>query len=246
MSVGFLASVVSATSLGYAGSSGGASDTISLNVDALPDGQPVALAGATDSEPGFGGAIRFGIQTKASREGFVTLSVVGHQSTDRMLTETPALVNRNGVASANLSALSFGGLPGFSRESAEFVFGLANRPAEQQKVLVSAGNASFSGQPAVRDLRHTNTQAPGMYLFVSAQNQALVWGIADKRRSDGMALRDQLTIGDVQMGLAWASPFGGRTALGVVERRLKYNDRTGDHDVSERERFAAISYSLRL
>jgi hypothetical protein len=112
--------------------------------------------------------------------------------------------------------------------------------------LAPAGRESYSDQPAVRDLRHTNTQAPGMYLFVSAQNQALVWGIADKRQSDGVALRDQLTVGDFQLGLAWASPFGGRTALGMVERRLKYNDRTGDHDVSDRERFAAISYSLRL
>jgi hypothetical protein len=162
-----------------------------------------------------------------------------------MLTETPALVNRAGTASADFSGLSFGGLPGFSRQSAEFTLGVASRGPEQQKALAPAGHDFFSGQPAVRDLRHTNTQAPAMYLFVSAQNQALVWGIADKRRSDGMALRDQLTVGDLQVGLAWASPFGGRTAFGMVERSLKYNDRTGDHDVSERERFAAISFSLR-
>ena len=102
-----------------------------------------------------------------------------------------------------------------------------------------AHNAAARG-----DQGRINPEAPNLYLFLGANDEALVWGVADKKRS-GVALRDQLTIGDLQMGFAWATEFG-RTALGLVERKLKYNDRTGDHDVSLREHFAAISYSLKL
>ena len=96
--------------------------------------------------------------------------------------------------------------------------------------------------------RHARLSAQSGSLMVEDLQSANGTLLNGERLTAPRALHDgdQLTIGDLQVGLAWASLFGGRTALGVVERKLKYNDRTGDHDVSDRERFAAISYSLRL
>jgi hypothetical protein len=116
-----------------------------------------------------------------------------------------------------------------------------------------AGNniANFGGEVRFgqglrsRDQRHTNAKAPAWYFFVGADNQALVWNVADHQSLDGLALRDQATVGDMQAGLAWSTRFGGQMSLGLVQRRLKFNDITGDHDVNTREQFVAFSFTLR-
>ena len=116
-----------------------------------------------------------------------------------------------------------------------------------------AGNniANFGGEVRFgqglrsRDQRHTNVKAPAWYFFVGADNQALVWNVADHQSLDGLALRDQATVGDMQAGLAWSTRFGGQMSLGLVQRRLKFNDITGDHDVNTREQFVAFSFTLK-
>ena len=138
--------------------------------------------------------------------------------------------SRPGFMPASFKALR---MPGKTEDGPRFNFSL-----ETQRAFPPQNAAAMDDQTRV------DPEAPNLYLFVGADDEALVWGVAGKKRS-GVALRDQLTVGNVQVGFAWATEFG-RTSFGIVERRLKYNDRTGDHDVSVREHFAAISYSIKL
>lgn len=100
--------------------------------------------------------------------------------------------------------------------------------------------------PALRDQRRANPPTAAFYLFASADDEAVAWGFVGNRESRGAVLRDQLTIGDLHVGVGCVAPFGGRLAVGWVKQTLKYNDRTGDHDVSIHQNFAALSYSLTL
>lgn len=96
-----------------------------------------------------------------------------------------------------------------------------------------------------RDLRGKKANAPSWYFFVGADNEALVWNVADQRAMDGASLRDQATVGDLQVGVAWSTGIGGQFSFGLVERKLRFNDIAGDQDVKMREQFAAASYTLR-
>lgn len=95
-----------------------------------------------------------------------------------------------------------------------------------------------------RDLRGKKAAAPSWYFFVGADNEALVWNVADRAAMDGASLRDQATVGDLQIGLAWTTGQGAQMSLGLVERELKFNDIGGDRDIDMTERFAAFSYTL--
>jgi hypothetical protein len=98
-----------------------------------------------------------------------------------------------------------------------------------------------------RDLRGKarGVRAPSWYFFVGAENEALVWNVADQRAMDGASLRDQATVGDLQVGLAWSTGEGAQVSLGLVERELRFNDLAGNADVEMREQFGAFSYTLR-
>lgn len=96
-----------------------------------------------------------------------------------------------------------------------------------------------------RDLRGTKVAAPSWYFFVGADNEALVWNVADQTAMDGASLRDQATVGDLQVGVAWTTGQGAQLSLGLVERKLRFNDIAGDQDVKIREQFAAFSYTLK-
>jgi hypothetical protein len=98
-----------------------------------------------------------------------------------------------------------------------------------------------------RDLRGKSkgVRAPSWYFFVGADNEALVWNVADQRAMDGASLRDQATVGDLQVGLAWTTGEGAQVSLGLVERELRFNDLAGDSDIEMREQFGAFAYTLR-
>jgi hypothetical protein len=98
---------------------------------------------------------------------------------------------------------------------------------------------------ARRDQRHTDAKQPAWYFFIGQDNEALVWNFADKQSLNGLALRDQVTVGDFQAGMAWRTGFGSQTSFGLVQRKLSYNDITGDHDVSLHQDFAAFSFTLK-
>ncbi|MEZ6031374.1 MAG: DUF2219 family protein [Hyphomonadaceae bacterium] len=96
-----------------------------------------------------------------------------------------------------------------------------------------------------RDLRGTRAPAPSWYFFVGADNEALVWNVADTGAMDGASLRDQATVGDLQVGIAFTTGEGAQMSFGLVERQLRYNDLAGNKDIEMREQFAAFSYTLR-
>jgi hypothetical protein len=54
------------------------------------------------------------------------------------------------------------------------------------------------------DQRGTNKRVDNWYMFVGTDNEALVWDVGDKGLNfGGVALRDQLTVGDIQAGVAF-------------------------------------------
>jgi hypothetical protein len=95
-----------------------------------------------------------------------------------------------------------------------------------------------------RDLRGKSAPQPSWYFFVGADNEALVWNVADKQAMNGLVLRDQATVGDLQAGVAWSTGRGSQMSFGLVERELEFNDITGDHDVKRKDHFAAFSFTL--
>ncbi|MBI1338833.1 DUF2219 family protein [bacterium] len=95
-----------------------------------------------------------------------------------------------------------------------------------------------------RDQRGSAIEAPSWYFFVGADGEALVWNVADKQSVNGVALRDQVTVGDLQAGVAWTRA-GGQMSFGLVEREMSFSDVAGQNSVSTREHFAAFSFTLR-
>ena len=93
-------------------------------------------------------------------------------------------------------------------------------------------------------MRGKNIPTPSWYFFVGADNEALVWNAADRNNVDGLSLRDQATVGDLQAGIAWTLESGGQMSFGLVERELHFNDIAGDHDVNRKDHFAAFSFTL--
>jgi len=96
-----------------------------------------------------------------------------------------------------------------------------------------------------RDLRGKSAAAPSWYFFVGADNEALVWNVADARAMDGASLRDQATVGDLQVGVALTTGRNQQMSLGLVERELRFNDLARNSDIEMREQFAAFSFTLR-
>jgi hypothetical protein len=96
-----------------------------------------------------------------------------------------------------------------------------------------------------RDQRGTGIQAPAWYFFVGADNEALVWNVADRESLNGLALRDDVSVGDFQAGLAFRSFAGSQMSLGLVQRKLSFNDPLGDRDIRRKENFAAFTFTLR-
>ncbi len=88
-------------------------------------------------------------------------------------------------------------------------------------------------------------KTPSWYFFVGADNEALVWNLADEASVSGVSLHDQVTVGDLQAGVAWSTWGGSQMSLGLVEREMSYADATGENDIELREQFAAFSFTLR-
>jgi hypothetical protein len=98
---------------------------------------------------------------------------------------------------------------------------------------------------ADRDQRGSKVAAPSWYFFVGQDNEALVWNVADNTRLNGIALRDQVTVGDLQAGIAMSTSKGGQMSLGLVERETSYSDASGQTNINRTDRFAAFSFTVR-
>lgn len=94
------------------------------------------------------------------------------------------------------------------------------------------------------DQRGTNVDAQSWYLFAGADGEALVYEpYGDRGWTNTMALRDQVTVGDMQAGLSFTQG-GGQLSISYIRREVSYNERgmQGRDDV---ENFAGVSFTLR-
>ncbi len=75
------------------------------------------------------------------------------------------------------------------------------------------------------------------YFFAATDNEALCWDVGDNIES--VALRDQVTVGDIQAGVAFHKA-GGALSIGYVHREFSSLE-----GVTAKEDFAAISFTIR-
>ncbi len=75
------------------------------------------------------------------------------------------------------------------------------------------------GQIADRlDQRGQNVRVDSWYMFIGTDNEALCWDMGDR---GGVALRDQVTVGDWQAGVAFHKA-GGELSVGVLRRETNF------------------------
>lgn len=105
---------------------------------------------------------------------------------------------------------------------------------------------SFGGEIRIGqnfDQRGEASEDGSWYLFAAADGEALVYQPDDDRNfSNRMALRDQVTVGDLQAGVS-LSRGGGQLSLSYIRREVSYRDRVAKG--SEDEDFAGLSFTIR-
>lgn len=95
------------------------------------------------------------------------------------------------------------------------------------------------------DQRGDLAVADSWYIFAGTDNEALVWEAGEYGLSDvtsAMALRDQVTVGDLQAGVS-VQRGNGQLSFSYIRREVHWGDRTGS--VTENEDFAGVSFTLK-
>ena len=84
----------------------------------------------------------------------------------------------------------------------------------------------------------------GWYLFAGADGEALVWEPDERGRmsSGSMALRDKVTVGDIQAGLSIHRGLG-QLSFSYIRREVEYREK--NLGASENEDFAGVSFTIR-
>ncbi|MEL6662316.1 MAG: hypothetical protein AAFR33_04870 [Pseudomonadota bacterium] len=95
------------------------------------------------------------------------------------------------------------------------------------------------------DQRGTQAVADSWYVFAGTEGEALVWEAGEYGFSNvtgAMALRDQVTVGDMQAGVS-IQRGRGQLSLSYIRREVEWRDRNGG--ASTNEDFAGISFTLK-
>lgn len=94
------------------------------------------------------------------------------------------------------------------------------------------------------DKRGEADPASGWYLFAGADGEALVWEPNETGAvsSGNMALRDKVTVGDIQAGLSVQRGLG-QLSFSYIRREVEYRER--NLGASENEDFAGVSFTIR-
>lgn len=93
------------------------------------------------------------------------------------------------------------------------------------------------------DQRGEDVDAKSWYLFAGADGEALVYEPYSERNwSNSMALRDQVTVGDMQAGVSFTQG-GGQLSVSYIRREVSYSERGIRGE--EVEDFAGVSFTLR-
>jgi hypothetical protein len=148
----------------------------------------------------------------------------------------------------------FGGQVAFGASAAATGLGLDLQVAphisiengqDGRRIARAGAEVRFGQNLADLDQRGKTTLAPSWYFFVGQDNEALIWNVTDNTQPSGVALRDQVTVGDLQAGVALSTSRGGQMSLGLVERETSFRDAAGQHSISRKDRFAAFSFTWR-
>lgn len=94
------------------------------------------------------------------------------------------------------------------------------------------------------DKRGDGEAAESWYLFAGADGEALVWE-PDERgyvSVSEMALRDKVTVGDIQAGIAINQGLG-QLSFSYIQREVEYRER--NLGASENEQFVGVSFTIR-
>jgi len=97
------------------------------------------------------------------------------------------------------------------------------------------------------DKRGEGDAKSSWYLFAGADGEALVWepdattGAIGMSMND-MALRDKVTVGDMQAGIS-LQRGGGQLSFSYIRREVEYREQ--NMDASDTEDFAGVSFTLR-
>ena len=93
------------------------------------------------------------------------------------------------------------------------------------------------------DQRGKDVEATGWYLFAGADGEALVYEPdQDRNFTNRMALRDQVTVGDMQAGVSFTRG-DGQLSLSYIRREVEYRERGVRGE--ETEDFAGVSFTIR-
>jgi len=95
------------------------------------------------------------------------------------------------------------------------------------------------------DQRGTSAVADSWYVFAGTEGEALVWEAGEYGLSNmggAMALRDQVTVGDLQAGVSIQRGYG-QLSLSYIRREVEWRDRSVG--ASTNEDFAGVSFTLK-
>lgn len=93
------------------------------------------------------------------------------------------------------------------------------------------------------DQRGEHVDAAGWYLFAGADGEALVYEPdTDRNFTNRVALRDQVTVGDMQAGVSFTRG-DGQLSLSYIRREVEYKERGIRGE--ENEDFAGVSFTIR-
>jgi hypothetical protein len=94
------------------------------------------------------------------------------------------------------------------------------------------------------DKRGEADAASGWYLFAGGDGEALVWepGGANAVMPSQMALRDKVTVGDMQAGVTFQQG-PGQVSLSYIQREVEYRER--NLGGSDSEQYAGVTFTIR-
>lgn len=94
------------------------------------------------------------------------------------------------------------------------------------------------------DKRGESDGAAGWYLFAGGDGEALVWepGEANNLVPSQMALRDKVTVGDMQAGVTFQQG-PGQVSFSYIQREVEYRER--NLGGSDSEQFAGVTFTIR-
>ncbi|MEQ9447433.1 MAG: DUF2219 family protein [Rhodospirillaceae bacterium] len=93
------------------------------------------------------------------------------------------------------------------------------------------------------DQRGKDVEASGWYLFAGADGEALVYEPdTDRNLTNRVALRDQVTVGDMQAGVSFTRG-DGQLSLSYIRREVEFKERGIRGE--ETEDFAGVSFTIR-